>query len=62
VGAVIQKNLGADSIKAAISFGNKAAKSDYRYYDLSTITSGITYDNTKAQRISTFRWKLTNTK
>jgi UDP-glucose 4-epimerase len=62
VGAVIQKNLGADTIKAAMSFGNKAAKSDYRYYDISTIASSITYDNTKAQRISTFRWKLSNTK
>ncbi len=24
--------------------------------------SNISYDNTKAQRISTFRWKFTNTK
>ncbi|MCL2053881.1 MAG: NAD(P)-dependent oxidoreductase [Oscillospiraceae bacterium] len=62
VGAVIQKNLGADVIKAAISFGNKIAKTDYRYNDLSVIASNISFDNTKAQRISTFRWKLSNTK
>ncbi len=62
LGAVIQKTYGADAIKSAISFGSKAAKVDYRYNDLSIITSNICYDNTKAQRISTFRWKLSNTR
>jgi UDP-glucose 4-epimerase len=62
LGAVIQKTYGADAIKSAISFGSKAAKVDYRYNDLSIITSNISYDNTKAQRISTFRWKLSNTR
>jgi len=62
VGAVIQKNMGSDVIKAAMSFGSKLAKTDYRYNDLSILTGNITYDNTKAQRISTFRWKLSNTK
>ncbi len=62
LGAVIQRNYGADTIKAAVAFGNKAAKIDYRYNDVSTVMSNISYDNTKAQRISTFRWKLSNTK
>jgi UDP-glucose 4-epimerase len=62
LGAVIQKTYGADAIKSAISFGSKSAKVDYRYNDLNIITSNICYDNTKAQRISTFRWKLSNTR
>ena len=62
LGAVIQKNYGSETIKAVTSFGNKAAKIDYRYNDISTVCSNISYDNTKAQRISTFRWKLSNTK
>ncbi len=62
LGAVIQKNYGSETIKAVTSFGNKAAKTDYRYNDVATVCSNISYDNTKAQRISTFRWKLSNTK
>lgn len=62
LGAVIQRNYGADAVKSAIAFGSKSAKTDYRYNDLSTVCSNISYDNTKAQRISTFRWKLSNTK
>lgn len=60
LGAVIQRNYGADSVKAAVSFGK--GKNDYRYNDLSIACSNISYDNTKAQRIATFRWKLSNTK
>ena len=62
LGAVIQRNYGADAVKSAIAFGSKSAKVDYRYNDLSLVCSNISYDNTKAQRISTFRWKLSNTK
>lgn len=62
LGAVIQRNYGADAVKSALAFGSKSAKVDYRYNDLSTVCSNISYDNTKAQRISTFRWKLSNTK
>lgn len=62
LGAVIQRNYGADAVKSALAFGNKAAKNDYRYNDLSIVCSNVSYDNTKAQRISTFRWKLSNTK
>jgi len=62
LGAVIQKTYGSDAVKAAVSFGSKSSKVDYRYNDISIITSNISYDNTKAQRISTFRWKLSNTR
>ena len=62
LGAVIQRNYGSDAVKSALAFGSKSAKVDYRYNDLSTVCSNISYDNTKAQRISTFRWKLSNTK
>lgn len=63
LGPVIQRNYGTDSVKAAISFSAlKGAKSEYRYNDLSLACSNISYDNTKAQRISAFRWKLSNTK
>jgi len=63
IGAVVQRNYGIDAIKgAAAIFASKSAKTDYRYNDLSVACSNISYDNTKAQRISTFRWKLSNTK
>ena len=62
IGAVLQRNAGSDAVLAMATNGSKRAKSDYRYVDLSTITNNISYDNTKAQRISTFRWKLANTK
>ncbi|MGN0642424.1 MAG: NAD-dependent epimerase/dehydratase family protein [Huintestinicola sp.] len=63
IGAVIQRTYGSEAIKSAASiFGSKASKTEYRYNDLSVACSNISYDNTKAQRISTFRWKLSNTK
>ncbi|MCI7767448.1 MAG: NAD(P)-dependent oxidoreductase [Oscillospiraceae bacterium] len=63
IGAVMSRNYGSDAVKgAAALFGSKAARTDYRYNDLSIACSNISYDNTKAQRISTFRWKFTNTK
>lgn len=63
IGAVISRNYGSDAVKgAAALFGSKAAKTEYRFNDLSIACSNISYDNTKAQRISTFRWKLSNTK
>lgn len=66
LGAVIQRNYSVDTVKSSV-FGfsivnNKIAKYDYRYNDLSVACSNISYDNTKAQRISSFRWKLSNTK
>jgi len=63
IGAVMSRNYGTDAVKgAAVLFGSKASKTEYRYNDLSIACSNISYDNTKAQRISTFRWKFTNTK
>jgi UDP-glucose 4-epimerase len=62
VGAVVQRNYGTDAVKAAMAFAGKTSKSDYRYNDIGIICSNISYDNTKAQRIAPFRWKLTNTK
>ncbi len=64
ISEVEQRNLSSgDAIKAALALnGSKRAKQDYRHVDFSTITSNITYDNTKGQRVSTFRWKLANTK
>ena len=63
LGPVIQRNYGADSVKAAISLAAlKGAKTEYRYNDLSIACSNVSYDNTKAQRIASFRWKLSNTK
>ena len=61
VGAVVQRNLGSEGIKGLFNFGG-GGKNDYRYNDISLACSNISYDNTKAQRISAFRWKLTNTK
>lgn len=60
IGAVVQRNLGSEGIKGLFNFGG--GKNDYRYNDISTACSNISYDNTKAQRISAFRWKLSNTK
>ncbi len=62
LGPVVQRNYSTDSIKAAMSLAGKTTKMDYRYNDLSLACSNISYDNTKAQRISTFRWKLATTK
>jgi len=63
ISGVVQRNANSDSLKAALALnGSKKSKADYRYVDLTTITNNISYDNTKAQRISTFRWKLGNTK
>lgn len=61
IGAVVQRNLGSEGIKGLFNFGG-SGKNDYRYNDISTACSNISYDNTKAQRISAFRWKLSNTK
>lgn len=62
LGAVIQRNYGTEGVRSAVIFASKEQKTDYRYNDLSVACSNINYDNTKAQRISTFRWKLSNTK
>ena len=63
IGAVMSRNYSSDAVKGAtFLFGSKASKTDYRYNEVGIACSNISYDNTKAQRISTFRWKLSNTK
>ena len=62
IGAVIQKSMTGDAIKSIVPLGKGKAKCDYRYFDPATIFSNWNIDNTKAQRISTFRWTLKNTK
>lgn len=62
IGAVIQKSMTGDTLKNLVSLGKNRAKMDYRYFDPTSINANTTIDNTKAQRISTFRWNLKNTK
>ncbi len=63
IGAVVQRNYSADNAKTVFGIlPGKAAKCEYRFNDISIACSNISYDNTKAQRISSFRWKLSNTK
>lgn len=64
LGPVMQRSGGSDAVKSAFALlgGSKSAKTDYRFLDMSTVTSNVSFDNTKAQRISTFRWKLSNTR
>lgn len=57
IGAVIQR-----SAPAAISFNKSKGKSDYRYFDPNASFANWNIDNTRAKRISTFRWNLSNTK
>ncbi len=58
IGAVIQK---APPV-SLVPLSKARAKSDYRYFDISMALQNWNIDNTKAQRISTFRWNLKNTK
>lgn len=62
IGAVIQRSMTGDTIKSIVPLGKNRQKYDYRYFDPATIYSNWNIDNTKAQRISTFRWSLKNTK
>ena len=63
LGVVISRNYRPDAIMTAVAvFKSKAAKTDYRYNDLSVACSNIRYDSTKAQRIAPIRWNFENTK
>ena len=57
IGAVVQR-----SPNMGLSISKSKAKTDYRYFDPSNTFMNWNYDNTKAQRISPFRWNLGNTK
>ncbi len=63
ISIVQSRNYSSDNIKGQFSlFGTRNLRTDYRFSDPSIACSNISYDNTKAQRISAFRWKLSNTK
>lgn len=57
IGAVIQKN---PNIVLTVNKGQM--RTDYRYFDPTFTFYNWNIDNTKARRISTFRWNLANTK
>ena len=57
IGAVIQKNP-----NIVLSVNKGQMKTDYRYFDPTFTFYNWNIDNTKARRISTFRWNLSNTK
>lgn len=59
---VMQRNYSTDNVKKVLFANNIEMKTQYRYNDSTIACSNITYDNTKAQRISRFHWKLSNTK
>lgn len=57
IGAVVQRTA-----PPAVSFNKSRAKQDYRFFDPNASFANWNIDNTKATRISTFRWNLSNTK
>ena len=57
IGAVIQKNP-----NIVLSVNKGQMRTDYRYFDPTFTFYNWNIDNTKARRISTFRWNLNNTK
>ena len=57
IGAVIQKNP-----NVVLSVNKGQMRTDYRYFDPTFTFYNWNIDNTKARRISTFRWNLNNTK
>lgn len=57
IGAVIQRNP-----PSGVSFNKNKGKTDYRYFDPNASFGNWNIDNTRAKRISTFRWNLSNTK
>lgn len=44
-----------------VSFNKSRGRNDYKYFDPEAALANWTYDTTKAQRISTFRWDLKKT-
>lgn len=63
LGPVLQKSSGSSTFsKIKGIFGNKDEKTNYRYLDMNKIEYNNMLDNTKAAKLLTFRWNLTNTK
>ena len=62
ISAVGKRNYKSDMLKSVAASLSGAAKSDYRYNDLSIACSNISYDNTRARQIAAFRWTIDNVK
>lgn len=64
-------DLGAESMRLGtpevrtppkvVIYDKSKGKYDYRFFDPESALANWSYDNTRAQRISTFRWNITNT-
>ena len=56
--------IGTPEVRIApkiVSYNKSRGRNDYTYFDPEAALANWTYDTTKAQRISTFRWGLKNT-
>ncbi len=62
LGAIIQKTPGGAISKLKGIFGNKEAKTNYRYLDLSKLENNNMLDHTKAAKLTNPRWDIHNTK
>ncbi len=62
LGAIIQKTPGGALSKIKGIFGNKDAKTNYRYLDLSKLENNNMLDHTKAAKLMNPRWDIHNTK
>ena len=62
LGAVIQKSPGGAFSKIKGIFGgNKEEKTNYRYLDLAKLEYNNMLDNTRAAKLTSFRWDIHNT-
>ncbi len=63
LGAVVQRSPGGAMSKLKGLFSaNKDEKTNYRYLDLTKLENNNMLDNTKAAKLTTFRWDIHNTK
>jgi UDP-glucose 4-epimerase len=63
LGAVIQRSPGGTMSKLRGLFvSNRDEKVNYRYLDLTKLENNNMLDNTKAAKLTTFRWDINNTK
>lgn len=64
LGTVLQKKEGVGALSKikGIFGGNKEEKTNYRYLDMSKVENNNLLDNTKAKKLTNFRWDIHNTK
>lgn len=62
LGAVMQKTPGRISKLKGLFGGSKDEKTNYRYLDMSKLEYNNMLDNTKAAKLTSFRWDIHNTK